>query len=94
MSIPVNTNAQESLIDYPCDFPIKVFGKTEQGLLQAVIDVVLQHDPAFTVANITMRTSKTAKYISLTCTVSATSRLQLDAIYQALYDHPLVTMVL
>jgi hypothetical protein len=41
-----------------------------------------------------MRNSKTAKYISLTCTVTATSRAQLDAIYQALCDHPLVVMVL
>jgi len=84
----------ESLIEYPCEFPIKVFGQTQQGFLQAVTETVLQFDPAFTAASITLRNSKTAKYVSLTCTVNATSREQLDALYQALCDHPLVVMVL
>jgi len=83
-----------SLIEYPCAFPIKVFGQTQQGFLQAVSEVIVQHDPGFSAASISMRNSKTAKYISLTCTVTATSREQLDAIYQALCDHPLVVMVL
>jgi len=83
-----------SLIEYPCAFPIKVFGQSQQGFLQAVTEVVLQHDPGFTAASVTMRNSKTAKYVSLTCTVTATSRAQLDALYQALCDHPLVVMVL
>jgi len=91
MSTPPIT---DSLIEYPCAFPIKVFGLTQQGFMQAVSEVVLQHDPSFTAASITLRNSKTAKYISLTCTVTATSREQLDAIYQALCDHPLVVMVL
>lgn len=92
--IPKSPDAMESLIEYPCEFPIKVFGKTQQGFLQAVTEVVLQHDPCFTAASVTLRNSKTAKYVSLTCTVTATSREQLDAIYQALCEHPLVVMVL
>jgi putative lipoic acid-binding regulatory protein len=84
----------ESLIEYPCAFPIKVFGQTQQGFMQAVTDVVLQHDPGFAAASISMRSSKTARYVSLTCTVNATSREQLDALYQALCDHPQVVMVL
>ncbi|HEX5338715.1 MAG TPA: DUF493 family protein [Gallionella sp.] len=83
-----------SLIEYPCAFPIKVFGLSQPGFLQAVTEVVLQYDPGFTAASIEMRNSKTAKYTSLTCTVNATSREQLDALYQALYDHPLVVKVL
>ncbi|MFA6902250.1 MAG: DUF493 domain-containing protein [Gallionellaceae bacterium] len=92
--IPTPPDAMASLIEYPCAFPIKVFGQTQQGFLQAVTEVVLQHDPSFTAASITLRNSKTAKYVSLTCTVTATSREQLDAIYQSLCDHPLVVMVL
>ena len=84
----------DSLIDYPCEFPIKVFGKTQDGFLQAVSQAILQYDPSFNAARVTLRNSKTEKYISLTCTVCATSRTQLDAIYQALCDHPLVVMVL
>jgi putative lipoic acid-binding regulatory protein len=88
------TAKTDSLIEYPCAFPIKVFGKTQQDFIQAVTEVILQHDADFTAESITMRNSKTAKYVSLNCTVNATSRAQLDAIYQSLVDHPLVVMVL
>jgi putative lipoic acid-binding regulatory protein len=84
----------ESLIEYPCDFPIKVFGRTQEGFAKAVMEVVSRHDPTFKPATIEMRHSSTAKYVSLTCTVRATSRAQLDALYQDLCDHPLVAMVL
>lgn len=86
----------DSLIEYPCEFPIKVFGQTQtqQGFLQAVTEVIAQYDSKFSAASVTMRNSKTSKYVSLTCTVTATSREQLDAIYQSLCDHPLVVMVL
>ena len=73
---------QNSLIDYPCDFPIKVMGKAQQGFAQAVTEIVLRHDPDFQVASMEMRSSKAARYLSLTCTVRATSRQQLDALYQ------------
>ena len=86
--------AQTSLIDYPCDFPIKIMGQSQQGFAQAVIEIVLRHDPNFDPASVEMRTSKTARYLSLTCTVRATSREQLDALYQELCDHPMVAMVL
>ena len=86
--------AQNSLIDYPCDFPIKVMGKSQQGFAQAVTEIVLHHDPDFQVAGMEMRSSKAARYLSLTCTVRATSRQQLDALYQELCDHPMVEMVL
>lgn len=85
---------QHSLIDYPCDFPIKIFGQSQQGFIQAVSEVILRHDPEFQAASITQRNSKTARYVSLTCTVHVSSREQLDAIYQELCDHPLVVMAL
>jgi uncharacterized protein len=91
---PVSGQAMESLIEYPCEFPIKVFVQPQPGYLQAIGSVVTQHDPGFSAASITMRQSKTAKYISLNCMVNATSREQLDALYQALCDHPMVVMVL
>ena len=84
----------ESLIEYPCDFPLKVFGAQHPDFAQAVLEVVTRHAPDFAAANMEMRASKTARYISLTCTIRATSRAQLDAVYQELCDHPLVKMVL
>jgi len=84
----------DSLIEYPCDFPIKVFGLSQKGFAQAVMEVVTRHDPDFQPGSIEMRSSSKARYISLTCTVRATSREQLDALYQELCDHPMVVMVL
>ncbi|MFA6062307.1 MAG: DUF493 family protein [Gallionella sp.] len=84
----------ESLVEYPSDFPLKIFGAQHPELAQSVLDVVMKHAPDFIPASMEMRASKTAKYISLTCTIRATSRRQLDAVYQDLVDHPLVKMVL
>ena len=86
--------AQNSLIDYPCDFPIKIMGRSQPGFAQAVMEVVLHHDPSFKASRMEMRSSKQARYLSLTCTVHATSREQLDALYQELCDHTMVVMVL
>ncbi len=84
----------QSLIEYPSDFPLKIFGKQQAGFAQAVLEVVTKHDPGFVAASMEMRASKNARYVSLTCTIRATSRVQLDAVYQELCDHPMVTMVL
>ena len=84
----------QSLIEYPTDFPLKIFGKQQDDFAQAVMEIVTKHDPDFTAASMEMRASKNARYVSLTCTIRATSREQLDAVYQELCDHPMVTMVL
>ncbi|HTP94707.1 MAG TPA: DUF493 domain-containing protein [Burkholderiales bacterium] len=85
---------QISLIEYPCDFPIKVMGQTQAGFAQAVVDIVRRHAPDFDPASVEMRSSKKNKYLSLTVTVRATSREQLDRLYRELCDHPMVVMVL
>ncbi len=85
---------EDSLIEYPCDFPIKVLGLSQPGFAKAVMEVVVRHDPNFQAGSMEMRSSSKARYVSLTCTVRATSREQLDALYQELCDHPMVVMVL
>lgn len=85
---------QESLIDYPCPFPLKIMGHAHEELAQTVLSIVTRHDPAFDGATIEMRASSTGKYVSLTCTIMATSRPQLDALYMELTGHPLVKVVL
>jgi hypothetical protein len=86
--------AEASLIEYPCDFPIKILGHTRTGFAQAILEVVRRHAPDFDGATMEMKTSKHGKYLSVTCTIRATSREQLDGLYRELCDHPLVTMVL
>jgi uncharacterized protein len=85
---------EQSLIQYPCDFPIKVMGHAQAGFTKAVIEIISRHDQRFEAASTEVRTSKHAKYLSLTCIVKATSREQLDKIYQELCDHPMVVMAL
>jgi putative lipoic acid-binding regulatory protein len=84
----------ESLLRFPCDFPIKIMGQRQDGFAQAVLDVVLRHAPDFDAAGMEMRPSAKGNYMSLTCTIRAISRSQLDALYQELSGHPLVKVVL
>lgn len=84
----------ESLITFPTEFPIKVMGLTQDGFAQTVASVVRQHAPDFDTSTIEMRPSREGKWLSLTVTINATSREQLDGLYQALCDHPMVRMVL
>jgi hypothetical protein len=86
--------ADNSPLAFPCDFPIKVMGRKQPGFAQAVTDIVLKHAPDFDVASVEMRPSRQGRYLSVTCVVRATSRDQLDALYQELCDHPAVVMVL
>jgi putative lipoic acid-binding regulatory protein len=85
---------EKPLLAFPCEFPIKIMGKTQAGFAQAVTEIVHRHAPDFDPATMEMRTSREGKYLSLTCTIVAVSREQLDALYQELCDHPMVTMVL
>jgi hypothetical protein len=84
----------ESLIEYPCEFPIKVLGRTQAGFAQTVLAIVRSHAPDFDGSTLEMKTSKQGRYLSVTCTIHATSREQLDALYRELCDHPMVVMVL
>ena len=85
---------QPSLIEYPCDFPIKIMGKTQAGVAQTVLAIVRTHAPDFDGSTMQMKTSKGGKYLSVTCVIRATSREQLDGLYRELCDHPMVVMVL
>jgi putative lipoic acid-binding regulatory protein len=84
----------ESLIEYPSDFPIKVMGQMHDDFAQTIVEVVVQHDPTFHAGKMEMRPSAKGSYLSLTVTVRATSREQLDNLYRALSSHPMVKIVL
>ncbi len=83
-----------TLIEFPCDFPIKIMGARVDGFAQAVVEVVIRHDAEFDAARMEMRPSRKGNYLALTCTVRAISQNQLDALYQELTSHPMVKVVL
>ena len=85
---------KESLIEYPCDFPIKVMGARVDGFAEAMAQVAKQFDPGFDPATIEMRPSKAGNFLSITLTIRATDREQLDNLYRALTGHPMVKVAL
>ena len=94
-NIPATPEApQETLIEFPCDFPIKVMGETDADFSQEMINAIQSVIPSFDASQIEMRGSSGGKYISLTCTVHVTSKSQLDDVYRTLTAHPLVKFVL
>lgn len=85
---------EESLIEYPSRFPIKVMGAHVEGFVEAITHVARQFDPEFDAATIEQRPSKGGNYLGLTITITATSREQLDELYRTLTTHPMVKVVL
>ncbi len=85
---------KDSLIEYPCRFPIKVMGAMADGFADALAEVARQFDPDFDAATMELRPSKGGNYLGVTITVTATSREQLDNLYRALTGHPMVKIVL
>lgn len=83
-----------SLIKYPSDFPIKIMGEMHDAFAQTMLELVLLHDPDFDAKKMEMRASAKGKYLSITVTIRATSREQLDNLYRALSSHPMVKLVL
>ena len=81
-------------LEFPTAFPIKVMGRRTDDFAQSIVDVVLRHAPDFDASTLEMRTSREGNYLSVTATITATSREQLDALYRELTSHPLVAMVL
>lgn len=88
------TQARQTLIEFPCDFPLKIMGQRVDEFAQAVVAVVVEYAPDFDPSSVEMRPSSKGTYLSLTCTVRATSQVQLDGLYRALTAHPLVKVVL
>jgi len=85
---------EQSLIEYPSAFPIKVMGPHAEGFVEAIVEVALRFDPGFDAATVETRPSKGGNYLGITITVTATSREQLDELYRTLTTHPMVKIVL
>ncbi len=85
---------EQSLIEYPSAFPIKVMGAQVEGFVEAIVSVAQRFDPGFDAASVETRSSKAGNYLGITITVTATSREQLDELYRTLSTHPMVKVVL
>ncbi|MEW8505676.1 MAG: DUF493 domain-containing protein [Candidatus Thiodiazotropha sp.] len=85
---------EETLLEFPCDFPIKVMGKAEPGFEAMIVELVSRHTEELHETAVNSRFSKGGKWISVTITLRAQSKAQLDAIYHDLSAHEKVVMAL
>ena len=92
--LPPGTSRQDSLIEYPCRFPIKVMGSKVDGFVHAMTQIAEQFDPSFDASTLELRDSKNGNYLGITLTITATSREQLDDLYRTLSTHPMVKIAL
>jgi len=87
-------DGDETLLEFPCDFPIKVMGRAEPGFDALVVELVRRHAPDLSEGAVSTRPSKGGKWVSVTVTLRAESKSQLDAIYLDLTAHEKVVMAL
>jgi uncharacterized protein len=74
----------DSLLEFPCRFPIKAMGHNRPGFEQLVTEAVRTHVGAIAPADVETRVSSNGRYLSVTVTFNATSQAQVDAVYQSL----------
>jgi len=84
----------QALLSFPCDFPIKVMGLATPEFQAIVLDIVHQYCDKTDLRTVNTRASQGGKYHSITITINATGREQLDKIYLALSENSHVIMAL
>jgi len=85
---------EDTLFEFPCQFPIKAMGKNTTEFDSTVVGIIRKHANDFSEGAVKIRPSKGDKFLAITVTIEAQSKRQLDAIYQDLNDCPAVIMVL
>lgn len=88
------TEQTESPLTFPCRFPIKAMGRANGSLTTEVEKMVRRHAPEVTAEDVRTAASARGNYVSVTVTITARSREQLDAIYLELNAHELILMTL
>jgi putative lipoic acid-binding regulatory protein len=84
----------ESLIKFPCEFTIKIFGNASDEFEINVLSIIRKHLPELREDAIRIRPSQDKKYMAMSVTIYTTSKEQLDTLYRALSSSPHVLMVL
>ena len=77
---------RDTLLEFPCKFPIKAMGRKEDGFEALIVTMVLAHAEIYTGEEVTINASGSGNFISVTVTIEAQSKDQLDRIYQDLTD--------
>jgi putative lipoic acid-binding regulatory protein len=89
-----NTEAEETLCEFPCDFPIKAMGPAHADLQAVLAEILARHGARLAEEPMTLRPSSGGRWVSVTARVRAESKAQLDAIYRDLTAHEMVVYAL
>lgn len=84
----------DSLLEFPCEFPIKVMGANEPDFPNHARQLVANHVDDLLAGDIESRVSRNGRFVAVTIRIQARSRSQLDAIYRSLSDSDRVLMAL
>lgn len=84
----------KQLMEFPCNFDIKIFGNATTNLEEIVLPIITKHNGDVKEGGVSTKSSKNNKYISITVSFKATSKEQLDNIYREVTEHPEVVMAL
>ena len=76
--------AEDTLLEFPCDFPIKIMGPATDEFRSLALGIVTRHFGTLAPERIEERASSNGRFLSFTCTVRAESKAQLDAVYREL----------
>ena len=90
----MSTDTEDTLFEFPCQFPLKVMGRRCDEFEAAVITIVRKHVDDLGEGAVRSRDSGKGKYTSLTVTFEAQNKQQLDDLYRELHAHELVLMLL
>ncbi len=85
---------KDTIMNFPCEFPIKVMGIASDDFDIIIIDIIKKHVSNLSEDAVKSRLSQKGNYVSITVTIEAKSREQLDNIYYDLTEHKMVLMAL
>ena len=86
--------SEESPLKFPTEFPVKIMGRDTPDFHAVVEEILARHVAPLHTLPVTRQPSREGRFVSVTVTIHAQSREQLDALYRDLSSHELVLMAL
>jgi len=90
----MSNDNQESLLEFPCEFPIKMMGRVGDGFRETAVVLVEKHTGKIADEAIKIAESRKGNFLSVTVTIVAENQEQLDNIYRDLTDHDEILVAL
>lgn len=93
-SLTLPNGKKKPKIEFPCKYPIKILGESNESYIQDVLEIVSKFSPSFDNESVSFRKSKKGNFCSITIVIDATGKDQIEDLYKALKDSGLVKMVI